>query len=221
LTNNKRLRVYGNRALLEKCVADNKFAYVVALARAINALNGAHSLMNATIGKNTPAAQRDRTNSHFLISAVLYETLNLIRKMAYIFNGDESFEKSLKLILRDPSAQVLEQMHLKAARNDTVFHFLPDKFAEALEKTDLQECVFDDSIGTRFGDVHYAFADLIATEMMVGTKLDDTIVVPQMFERTLNLVVKFIDYSEAFIVEHLNNWGFELRESVIEGESAL
>jgi hypothetical protein len=101
----------------------------------MNALNGAHALMLSMMDKNTPSAQRDRSNSHFLISAVLYETLLLIRKMASVFNDDESFEKSLRLILQDPSAQALEQMHLKAARNDLAFHFLPDKFAEDLANT--------------------------------------------------------------------------------------
>lgn len=215
-----RVRVYGNGTLLHKCVKDKKFAYVVALARAINALNGAHTLMMTAMDKDTPAARRDRSNSHLLISAVLYETVSLIRKMASVFSGDESFEKSLRLILRDPSAQALEQMHLKAARNDVAFHFLPDKFAEALAKTDIPDCIFVESIGTRATDVHYAFADLVATEMMVGARIDDIIVVPQMFDRTIELVLTLIKHSESFIGDQLDGWGFELRQDSYEGESS-
>ncbi len=37
-------QIYGNPSALKKARADKKFAYVVALARAVNALNSAHSL---------------------------------------------------------------------------------------------------------------------------------------------------------------------------------
>jgi len=133
--------------------------------------------------------------------------------MNHVFRNDTSFETSLRLILKDPSAQALEQMHLKAARNDSVFHFLPDKFAEALAKTHIPDCVFVDSIGIQFGNVHYAFADLIAVEMMVGTRLDDITVVKQMFDRTFDLVVKLIKHSESFIADQLEGWGFEVHEN--------
>jgi hypothetical protein len=56
--------------VLKKCVADKKFAYVVALARAVNALNSAQSLMMSTENRKTPAALRDRMNSLFFASVV-------------------------------------------------------------------------------------------------------------------------------------------------------
>jgi hypothetical protein len=50
----KARQIYGGPTVLKKCVADKKFAYVVALARAVNALNSAHSLMLSTEKRDTP-----------------------------------------------------------------------------------------------------------------------------------------------------------------------
>jgi hypothetical protein len=84
--------------------------------------------MTSTTGKDTPAAIRDRMNSYFFVSGILYEALKLIRAMNTVFAGDKSFESSLRLILKDASSQALEQMHLKSVRHGGVFHFLPDRF---------------------------------------------------------------------------------------------
>jgi hypothetical protein len=128
-------QIYGSPAVFKKCRDDKKFACVVALARAVNALNSAHSLMMSTTDKKAPAAIRDRMNSYFFVSAILYEALDLIRKMRAVFRNDKSFQNSLQIVLKDKTAQALEQTHLKAARRDAVFHYLPDRFAEAIAKT--------------------------------------------------------------------------------------
>jgi hypothetical protein len=133
-------QIYGSPSALKKAKADKKFVYLLALARAINALNSAHSLMTSTHNRNTPDAIRDRMNSHFFVSGILYETLKLIRAMSSVFSSDQSFETSMRLVLKDASGQALEQMHLKSVRHGGVFHFAPDRFAEAIKKTPMVEC---------------------------------------------------------------------------------
>ncbi|MGC1448853.1 MAG: hypothetical protein WA830_02340 [Candidatus Sulfotelmatobacter sp.] len=207
-------QIYGNPTVFKKCRADKKFPYVVALARAVNALNAAHSLMMSTEKRQTPAALRDRMNSHFFVSGILYESLKLIRTMSKVFGGDQSFETSLRLILKDTSGQALERMHLKSVRHGGVFHFLPDRFAAAIPKTPMTECVFaSSSVGEKRGDLHYTFADFITAEMMAGTRLDDMVVVTEMMEKTLAFVKLFIEYSENFITDQLHGWGFEVRNA--------
>lgn len=71
----------------QKGQSGQEIPYVVALARAVNALNSAHSLMMSTNNRNTPEAMRDRMNGHFFVSGILYETLKLIRSMSSIFYG--------------------------------------------------------------------------------------------------------------------------------------
>ncbi len=134
-------QIYGSPSALKKAKADKKFPYVVALARAVNALNSAHSLMMSTNNRNTPEAMRDRMNGHFFVSGILYETLKLIRSMSSIFKGDQRFETSLRMVLKDASGHALEQMHRKSARHGGIFHFAADRFAEAIAKTPMVECV--------------------------------------------------------------------------------
>jgi len=208
--NKKEQQIYGDPTVFAKCRADKKFAYVVALARAVNALNSAHSLMMNTTGRNDPAALRDRMNSYFFVSAILYETLILIRKMSSVYGRDKSFQDSLQMVLKDKTAKALEQSHLKATRHDAVFHYLPDRFEEAIAKTPMNECVFASILGQQKGNLHYTFADLIAAEIGVGTRIDNSVVVNDMMEKTLNLVKQFIDHSENFIADQLNGWGFEV-----------
>jgi hypothetical protein len=211
--NERAEQIYGSAAVFSKCRTDKKFAYVVALARAANALNSAHSLMMNTAGKDTPAALRDRMNSYFFVSAILYESLKLIERMSPIYGKDKSFQDSLQTLLKDKTAQSLERMHLKAARRDAVFHYVPDRFAEALAKTPMTECVFVSSLGRKRGNVHYAFADYIAAEMMVGARLDNSEIVNGMMEKTLKLVTQFIEHFENFIADQLRGWGFEILPS--------
>ena len=93
-------QIYGNPDVLKRCAADKKFAYVVALARAVNALYSAHSLMVNAGTKDTPSAQRDKMNSYFFASGILYEALKLIRAMNKVFAGDKTFETSVRLIIK-------------------------------------------------------------------------------------------------------------------------
>jgi hypothetical protein len=207
----KERQIYGSPAVLKQCVADKKFAYVVALARAANALLSAHSLMLGTEGRTGSGAQRDRMNAHFFASGILYECMKLIRAMNKAFAGDKGFETTMRLLLKDPASQALEQMHLKAARHGGIFHFLPDQFAAAIAKTGMTDCIFASTAGEKIGDVHYAFADYVTAEMMVGGRLDDPTIVNSMMENMLNLVKRFIEYSETFIADQLLSWGFEVR----------
>ena len=191
--------IYGSREAFKKCRKDKKFAYVVALGRAVNALNAAHSLMMSSPGTDTPAGRRDRMNGHFFVSGILYESLKLIRKMSSVFGGDKSFETSLRLVLKDTSSQKVEKMHLKPARHGAVFHFEPDRFTEAIAKTPLSDCMFVSTIGKKRGNLHYSFADTITVEIMVGGSLEDENVVKDMMENTLKLVMQLVEHSEKFI----------------------
>ena len=152
-------------------------------------------------------------NGFFFASAILYESLVLIRSMVRVFKGDAGFENNLLTILRDPSAQTLEQMHLKSARHGAVFHSLPDRFADTIARTGAPDCVFFAAVGAKRGDFHFKFADLMTAEIGVGAHLDDEQVVRRMFAMTSSLLQKLTDNAEHFITEKLEAWGFEGRPS--------
>jgi hypothetical protein len=104
MTNLQAHRIVGDTAVFAKCRGDKKFPYVVALARAVNALNSAHSLMESAADKNTPAATRDQWNSYFFVSAILYESLNLIRAMGPVFGKEKIFQDTIQTLLKDKTA---------------------------------------------------------------------------------------------------------------------
>lgn len=202
-------RIVGDAAVFTKCRGDKRFPYVVTLARAVNALNSAHSLMQSSADKNTPAAARDQWNAYFFVSAILYESLKLIRAMGSVFGKEKIFQETIQTLLKDKTAQKVEQMHLKAARHGTVFHYDPESFAEAIAVTPLAECLFASFLVGKRSDVRYDFADIIAAEIGVGGRIDNETVVSEMMQKTLALAILFIIQSENFILDQLNGWGFK------------
>jgi len=190
---------------------DEKFAYIVALGRSANALNSMHSFMLLAGEEDTPAASRNRMNSYLFASALLYEILKLIRRMNQTFQDDEVFQNGLRLILKDPTAKQIEKAHLNPVRHGAVFHFDPEIFAETIAKSTCEECLFVHGRGMRKGDVNYAFADVIAAEILVGFAEDSEefyAALEDAMKNTRNLVLTFIPAAEALIAHHLKRWGF-------------
>jgi hypothetical protein len=206
-------QMYGNSEVLTKCKADSRFAYVVALARAVNALNAGHSLMVRAGNNDTPSAQRDRMNSYFFSSAIFYEILKLIRSMGAVYGKEKIFQDTIQALLKAKRVQELEQEHLKAARRDAVFHYLPQRFAEAIMTTGMIDCIFVIGQGEKIGDIHYEFADYIAAEMEVGGRIDNHAVVTEMMQNKLELVRQLIVSSQEFIAHQLQAWGFQIRRT--------
>ena len=150
-----------------------KFAYIVALARAVNALNAVHSLLLQSPHTETPERVRNGMNAYFFGSALLYEGLSLIRKMNKPFADDIDFRRGLHTLLRNPTAQKIEQSHLNPARNHAIFHFLPFEFEKAIGKSIDDRQVFAAAIGKKKKDLHYSYADVLAAEILVGTPVDN------------------------------------------------
>jgi hypothetical protein len=63
-------------------------------------------------------------NFYFIASAILYEALNLIRKLKATFGWSERFQKELLPRLKDKKAQEVVSLHLKPVRHGSVFHGL-------------------------------------------------------------------------------------------------
>ncbi len=84
----------------EKCKQDEKFAYIVTLARAVNAIYFVHAAISGRETQTSPGAKRDRFNSFLFGSAIMYEALVLIRKMNRPFLEDQVFRMGCEYSLR-------------------------------------------------------------------------------------------------------------------------
>jgi hypothetical protein len=159
--------------------------------------------------KNTPDAKRDRINSYFFASSIPYEAMQLIRSMKKTFRNDEVFQKGLKALLKDTNVQKVEQKSLKPVRNGAVFHFLPERFAETLQKASCDNCPFIEAQGNATKSVYYPFADVITAEMLVGFASDSDEFYEALglaMDKTRDLVLKFTKAAEILIVFHLKAW---------------
>ena len=189
-----------------------KFPYIVALARAVNALNTVHSILLLSPPEETPERVRNGMNSYFFASALVYEGLSLIRKMTKPFANDNDFRNGLHALLRDPTAQKIEQSHLNPARNHAIFHFLPDEFEKAISKAIDDRYVFVAAIGKKKKDLHYSYSDVLAAEILVGMPADNPefwIKFEKAAKETQKLIVKFAIDAEGLIGNYLKAWGFK------------
>jgi hypothetical protein len=200
-----------DKNVFQRCQRDPKFPFIVALARVVNALNSSHSLITRKFKRATPETARNRMNSFFFSSALLYEGIRLIRKMNRVFADDPFFQNGLRRLLRDPVAQRVEQSHLKPGRNHAIFHFLPDKFEEAIQRGSHRSCVFISARGKESGDAHLLYADIVAAEMLIGIPSDKAEFLPAVRrsgKETGDLVVRFTEAAEELIIPRLRAWGF-------------
>jgi hypothetical protein len=201
-----------DRTTFKRVRKDEKFPYIVALARSVNALNTVHSLLLRSPKVETPERVRNGMNSYFFASALLYEGLRLIRKMNKAFAEDNAFQNGLRMLLKNPVAVKIEQSHLNPARNHAVFHFLPDEFKKAIGKAAEDRNIFVVALGKKRRSLHYAYADVLAAEILVGVPSDN----PEFWstfanaaKETSDLVIRFSVDAEGLIGNYLKAMGFK------------
>ena len=154
----------------EKCKQDEKFAYIVTLARAVNAIYFVHAAIS---GRRDPNFPRCKTRSLQFISV---RVRNYVRSSgAYpqdesaVFGRSRYFRMGCDYFLKDKIARKIERAHLDPVRNSAVFHFDPEAFAKTIERASCEECPFISGGGgpTRLHTTH-PFADIIACEILIG-----------------------------------------------------
>ena len=193
--------------------SDPKFPFIVALARAVNSLNFVQAGLLHSLKEDSPAGLRDRLNSYFFASALLYEALGLIKAMKKEFRYDPAFVIGLQPLLKDKTSKRMEEEHLKAVRNSVVFHFLPERMAEMIKSKSVDECIFAAGSGDAKKDVYYPFADVIAAEVLVGFGGDSKEfyeTLANAMARTRKLLLHFTHHAEILIMAHLVTWRFSL-----------
>jgi hypothetical protein len=202
-------------AILEKLKTQERFWQVIALARSVNALSFAHWAMLPVMKDDSLHAQRTRTNSFFFACGILYEALLLVEKMNKNFHTEDTFA-GLKAILKDTTARKIRSFHLGRARNNMVFHYLPESFGEIVNIPGFSECSFVAGSGKQRMQSYYTFADVLAMEFFVGFAANNSEkfyeVLGELMLSTRQLAANFVDAAEHLISRNLLKWGFKMRE---------
>ena len=200
---------------LKKAREDPRFPYVVTLARATNALNLATTILPHIEDASSPAGARDLWNSFFFTCGILYEALQLVKKMNKEFKDDDRFQKGLKTLLKDPRAKRVENPHWAPVRNRAVFHFDPSWFEEQLKRSAFDKCIFVRAEGKKKKGIYYPFPDELVMELMVGVAIESKDFEPKlhaMAKDTTALAIEFSNMAEDLIAHTLHEWGFRLSE---------
>ena len=95
-----------------KCQNDAKFAYIVTLARSVNALNFVAGALPPSEAIDSPAKTRDRLNGYFIMCALFFEVLQLVEAMGKTFKDDGLFRSGLQTLMEDKTAKRIRRMHL-------------------------------------------------------------------------------------------------------------
>jgi len=197
---------------LKKCRQDPRFPYLVTLARATNALNLWSAILPHIQDVSSPAGARDIWNSFFFTCAILYEALDLTRKMGKAFVNDAQYQNGIRKFLKDPRAKRVEHPSWKPVRNHAVFHFDPNWFSQQLEKADFGECIFVRGEGKSKKGVYYPLADEVALESLVGLPIESEDFEQEMRARakdTTQFAIEFANEAEMLIGYALREWGFK------------
>jgi hypothetical protein len=205
----------------ERCRNDEKFPYIVALARSVNALLYALSIMEYVGKRNDPSAMRDRFNSYLFGTGIMYEALNLIRAMGKTFQDDDLYQNGLQLILTDKRAQQIEQEHMNPARNAAIFHFDHERFAEVIGKSRPAGFAFFSGQGNNPMNVNFSYSDTVTAEIPTGLPSGTEeffSVLGAAMNGTRELVRRFANEATNLIMPRLKHWGFKRQND--EGESS-
>jgi|HubBroStandDraft_2_1064218.scaffolds.fasta_scaffold570785_2 hypothetical protein len=154
-------------------------------------------------------------NFYFFNAAILYEALNLVGRMNAVFKTDAAFQKSMRPLLKDKTAQKIHSLHLKSVRHNAVNHFFADAFSEVITNLPTERCIFVKASGIVNKDAHFEFADRMGGRILVGDSGDDD------FRNRLDNVLEgigefndqFVTQATEFLVAKLYEWGFEREES--------
>lgn len=194
-----------------KVLKDERFSYIVALGRAVNALNFVRSLAKLRSDTDSsPAAKRDRMNSYLFGSAIMYEVLRLIEALNKPFAKCPVFQNGLRLLLKDKNAQIVRRNHLDPLRNQAVFHFDHERFEEAIHAHAEPE-KFCWGQGRTKGSVNFSYSDIIAAEILMGSGLHAHSLdqFNSLVANTEALTARFVDEAEKLIRHTLADLGFQ------------
>jgi hypothetical protein len=210
-----------DKKIFDSLKTTDEFGYVLALARAVNALAYVHSTIpEVTHADDSPAETRARVNMFLFACSILCEARNLVDAMKPLFGSKNTFQ-GLQNLLDDPVVQ-----RLKLARNRGVFHFDAEEFKLRARRSPSQECSFTVGKGRLNKDVYNPFADALVIDMFLRLPDDPTLTAEQLAARenaearkrlpeVRDLALKFSELAEGFISESLKNWGFVLKDNTV------
>ncbi len=153
--------IYTSKEAFEALRSDPKFAKLLNLARAVNAIYFCFNSLLDYSGDETPPGQRQHINAFLFSVGALHEGFRVADTLEKHFGDRDSYRNGFGKLLADPKIQMLRSTILKRMRNKLVFHYDEDLAKQMLRSLDLEEYVFATGTGGNRKGTYYNLADEI------------------------------------------------------------
>jgi hypothetical protein len=152
----------------DKIRSDRKFAKLLNLARAVNAIYFCFNSLLDYSGDDTPAGQRQHINGFLFSAGALHEGFCVADTLEKHFGDRDSYQNGFGRLLADPKTQALRRTILKRMRDKFVFHYDEDVAKKTLKTLDLKEYVFATGTGGKRKGTYYNLADEIVINYLLN-----------------------------------------------------
>lgn len=159
--------IYASKENFDKLRSDKKFANLLNLARAVNAVYFCFNSLLDYSGDETPAGQRQHINGFLFAAGVLHEGFLVAERLEKHFGNRDSYRNGFGKLLADRKIQGLRKHTLKRMRNKLVFHYDEDVSKEMLKSLDLKRYVFATGTGGKRKGTYYNLADEIVINYLL------------------------------------------------------
>ena len=198
------------RERFESLRGEESFRQALALGRFLNSY---HFVQDSFLQgqRDQPAGARQRITGFYFLAGVLYEGIELIKRMARHFRNLDAWKREISPILQDRLFDHLFVKSLQPLRNQTVFHFTEDSVIEPLRHCDLDELVFVAGFEDRRGELFYELSDLLALDLFIdeyGTTDQQLKRAEILMQRTTEFAIQLSGAAEAVLNEYVKLNGF-------------
>ncbi len=210
------------REPFEALRGEESFRQALALGRFLNSFRFVQdSFLQGQ--RDQPAGARQRITGFFFLAGVLYEGLELIKRMARHFRNFDAWKREMGPILQDQLFDRLFAKSLQPLRNQAVFHFTEDSVVEPLRHCDLDELVFVAGFEDRQGELFYELSDLLALDLFIdeySSTVQQLNRAKALMERTTKFAIQLAGAAEAVLNEYVQSNGFTVSHSADSGGAA-
>jgi hypothetical protein len=172
---------------------EESFHWLLALARVVNSLRFMHQSLLDYQDDDSPLGIRQRVNSFMYMGALLFEGIELSKRLRKHFRTTEGFS-GFSSLHKDAAVESLLK-DLRRLRNEAVFHFDTSTIAMSLGALSADEATFVRGSGFAQGNVYYELADATALQILTGTHQSSEL----SNERSKTVVKQVTDLSVRFV----------------------
>ena len=193
---------------------DREFAFLVTIARILNAVKfGVQAHREASVDL-TPIAERQRVGAQLFLAGLLHEILEF-RKIAATDWGDLEAYSSIFAFFDESRLDHKTVDLLHRIRNRTAFHFDATVASRALPQLPAEPFTFITAVGRDPMNSNYELADLVTFGFIFGAPADVHRLAAGLKEfrpKLDSLLMDFVKTADQFIMKRLLARGFTFEE---------